>query len=1050
MASQDEIRAKRLAKLQQHEAQQAQKKQQTEQELAQQLQQAQQELKVEQGKAQPKEHVPPVVSAEKELPVVEQELSDHTIADTTATDPFTEWVLTQLEFIFQATIDPEKNKGDLVFLYNLAYELQQRPHGQITPDDIESIFMEILTEVGIPAKSKSLMEYLYLTYHNAFRIKRTIPLKAHLYQEKVQFLNQVIKFSVSYGGISFHVVDLFINNDVSKSLEFFVTRFNDVSSFLFDIINNEEDEASLLELANLIFPYLSFKISTANLGHSSNFIHLLSVYEALVSIKPVAAIFSQVNGFQPPKQECLDYEHKTLLGPLLRISPLLEDMAVNYFQGVSTQTPMQIHNTYSSIQNEYNVIISHLFTIVDKLVRGSVKTRTDLVEWFADLINLNHLRRGSHADFKKLSSDGIMYNISIILIKLSLPFLNYPLFGKIDKIDVDYFRKNRLLDVDEESRVNSTIEEVEEQYSHEEQDTNFISDCFNLTLAYLHYGIGGIFIKYDRLKQQIKQVQSRIDQIESGQTPPGLNPMMISFLRQELPKLKKTIEAFKSVKHSIQAIFDFRNLQLEIFDFIIGATTFIIRLIDPSHSYPQSKLSIPIFKISKVSELDDHDYLKTKTPIPWKYYPEFIVEGIVNYCKFSTNFMGCPLVDNQDKLTCFCEFIIILLRCPELVGNPHLKSNLVEILFVGSLPIENANRDGFMISVFNNNKLIIDNILYSLLDFYVMVEKTGASSQFYDKFNSRYYISVILEQLWKNPSYRFQLKDYSRNNVDFFIRFIARMLNDTTYLLDETFNVLNEIHNVQQELKKRLTSPGDESMGTDEELEGNLDSLESRAKSYMSLSNKTMELFKLFTKEVPQGFMLAEIIDRLASMLNYNLSIMVGPKCSNLKVENPEKYNFEPKKILTLLCEIYVNLSSQKEFVASVARDERSFNLAYFEKAENILTTKTYVEPKTINALVTFARAAEDQRKLEEMEEMEMGEIPDEFLDPLMFTLMKDPVILPGSRVSIDRSTIKAHLLSDSTDPFNRMPLTLDDVIDNVELKQQIDEFRQKARQNRQ
>ena len=53
-----------------------------------------------------------------------------------------------------------------------------------------------------------------------------------------------------------------------------------------------------------------------------------------------------------------------------------------------------------------------------------------------------------------------------------------------------------------------------------------------------------------------------------------------------------------------------------------------------------------------------------------------------------------------------------------------------------------------------------------------------------------------------------------------------------------------------------------------------------------------------------------------------------------------------------------------------------------------------------------------------------------------MFTLMEDPVILPSSRVSIDRSTIKAHLLSDSTDPFNRVPLKLEDVIDDVELKQ--------------
>lgn len=41
---------------------------------------------------------------------------------------------------------------------------------------------------------------------------------------------------------------------------------------------------------------------------------------------------------------------------------------------------------------------------------------------------------------------------------------------------------------------------------------------------------------------------------------------------------------------------------------------------------------------------------------------------------------------------------------------------------------------------------------------------------------------------------------------------------------------------------------------------------------------------------------------------------------------------------------------------------------------------------------------------------------------------MEDPVILPASRISIDRSTIRSHLLSDPHDPFNRMPLKMEDV----------------------
>jgi ubiquitin conjugation factor E4 B len=42
---------------------------------------------------------------------------------------------------------------------------------------------------------------------------------------------------------------------------------------------------------------------------------------------------------------------------------------------------------------------------------------------------------------------------------------------------------------------------------------------------------------------------------------------------------------------------------------------------------------------------------------------------------------------------------------------------------------------------------------------------------------------------------------------------------------------------------------------------------------------------------------------------------------------------------------------------------------------------------------------------------------------------MREPVILPSSRVTVDISTIKSHLLSDPIDPFTRIPLKIEDVI---------------------
>ena len=68
-------------------------------------------------------------------------------------------------------------------------------------------------------------------------------------------------------------------------------------------------------------------------------------------------------------------------------------------------------------------------------------------------------------------------------------------------------------------------------------------------------------------------------------------------------------------------------------------------------------------------------------------------------------------------------------------------------------------------------------------------------------------------------------------------------------------------------------------------------------------------------------------------------------------------------------------------------------------------------------------------------------DIPDDFMDPIMCTLMKDPVILPTSNTTMDRAAILRHLLSDPRDPINRAPLAKEDLIPNTELKALIDEW---------
>lgn len=63
-------------------------------------------------------------------------------------------------------------------------------------------------------------------------------------------------------------------------------------------------------------------------------------------------------------------------------------------------------------------------------------------------------------------------------------------------------------------------------------------------------------------------------------------------------------------------------------------------------------------------------------------------------------------------------------------------------------------------------------------------------------------------------------------------------------------------------------------------------SLERQAQSYVALGSETVHMLQYLTAEVVEPFMVTEVVDRLAAMLDYNLAQLVGPKCTELKVRD--------------------------------------------------------------------------------------------------------------------------------------------------------------------
>src|SRR5258708_37758071 len=144
------------------------------------------------------------------------------------------------------------------------------------------------------------------------------------------------------------------------------------------------------------------------------------------------------------------------------------------------------------------------------------------------------------------------------------------------------------------------------------------------------------------------------------------------------------------------------------------------------------------------------------------------------------------------------------------------------------------------------------------------------------------------------------------------------MINDVTYLMDESLSELSQIYNIQQEMANQVAW-GALPLQQRREREGTLHSLERQATSYTQLGNSTVDMLKIFTAETKEPFMMPEIVDRLAAMLDYNLDALVGPRCNNLIVDNKEKYHFNPRQMLSDVVQVYLNLSNRPEFARAGA-----------------------------------------------------------------------------------------------------------------------------------
>ncbi|GAB1520772.1 Ubiquitin conjugation factor E4 [Rhizoctonia solani] len=805
----------------------------------------------------------------------------------------------------------------------------------------------------------------------------------------------------------------------------------DVEAFIGDLAKRFADDG-IDEIFGPIITMVIGALPAEGLGSGgSEWRAVVGALEALVSDKNVAMTFPRLPNWLPEHVTPHEVEFASLLGPLARMGIFGREwpaLAQSYYPEPDKRTSQNAEAVDTTLRATLVNLQQSLFLVFNAIVRASADSRERVLKYFSTVLNINVKRAGAHVDPRTVASDAFMINLQAALLRFAEPFLDAK-YSKIDRIDAKYFAMTTRINLAEETRLKATAEEVNAWEQRVAQNgvtpQNFISDIFFLCAGYNHLGIVRTIATHGEILKHLGEIDKWLETAEAAEVPPGpqqtLHQARIERVKADKTKFQRELLTYE-VQLQDPEITQ-RNLAFTNFMMV-----WILRMVDPTHQYPSKPMTLP---------------LPEQVPDEFRILPEYFVEDVVDYYIYIMKYRS-DLLDTTLR-TEFLVFALTFLSSTWYIKNPFLKSKILQGLFYGSIHI-GRERDGLLGALFNSHPLALQHLFPSLMWFYVEVEQTGASTQFYDKFESRRNIAYILRGIWNNPNHRDTLLKAAEGS-DKFVRFANLLMNDATYLLDELLTKLAAIKQLQQLMANKEqwdALPAEERR----EKEKNFRQYEGMAASYATLGKSTVGLLRDFTKETKAAFLRPEIVDRLAAMLSYNIDMLCGPRCSSLHVKDMEKYRFQPRALLGEIFQIFLNLSGEAPFIQAVASEGRSYKKEVFLNAAGIVRKHSIKSETEIEKFVAFIQNVEEAKVLIEQED-DLGDAPDEFMDPLMYTLMRDPVILPSSKATVDRSTIKAHLLSDTTDPFNRSPLKIEEVVPDVELKAKIETWLAERRDGR-
>eukprot|EP00536_Pseudo-nitzschia_multiseries_P004273 jgi/Psemu1/318386/estExt_fgenesh1_pm.C_700013 len=716
------------------------------------------------------------------------------------------------------------------------------------------------------------------------------------------------------------------------------------------------------------------------------------------------------------KRSGVGLEEHTLLGSVFKISTPRNNNPAFASGDLLRQSQSALDGVTQSQRRQIKVYQTLCNQLVMAFVKAGKEPRNKLFEWFTDCQLVNPGANAMRPDYQsKVSSPALLLNVSVALLKLCEPFMaEETKHGLIDPLFVLSANDNRgLFPTRSDGGGDDALPRLgDEGDDANNQDTStipaykpknaFIPQCFFYTARSLDLGIVPLLSQHESL---LRHLSHRHWELNNSNTDLSSDPQFRILLSRQ------------------------RSHEVPLFQEEMVADT--LRFCD---------------LMAKIMYQMDNDSVLRKMP-------EHFVDNLCDILMAIAKMQPKVLRGLQFKYVFLLMVKLLSPRYAHMIRNYNLRAMLGDVLYELYLPAdgERAGRrrdvpESISLDPSKGGRSYLlsdesaqESLAPSLLLLYGEVEYTGH----YEKMSHRAKISSLLKYLWDSKEHRPAFQKITQNK-DSFIKFANGIINETNQLISTVMKTLPEIKTTQEQ----MADPAAWGRLTEEEQSdatSRLDDNEREVKSALPLCNKTMQMFGYLNTDpaIRDLFLLRELCPRLVGMLIHVLGKLIGSKGVELKVKDPEQYEFRPKEMLRDLCAIFALFASAKEFQHECARN--GCNPGTLREAVktcqkfNLLTGESIVAFEALPNLVELALSvvADDEALV--------ADAPDEFLDEIICTFMADPVILPSGHC-VDRSTITQHLLNDPIDPFNREPMTIDDIKPADELKARIDAWLQEKR----